>query len=55
MTAPTPGTPQPTGKSALSDLDNVGWVELPPEPVSEEDAYWRMRGMVPPPRTEPVE
>lgn len=46
MTTP----PQPGAQlTALSDPDNVGWVPVEKkEPVSEEDAYWRLRGMIPP-------
>lgn len=49
MTNPAPGL------TALTDPENGGWVELPPEPLTEEEAYWRMRGMIPPARIEPVE
>lgn len=45
MTDPAPAPAQPT---ALSDPDNVGWVEIVPGKLSEEDAYWIMRGMIPP-------
>lgn len=46
MTAPPPPGPQQT---ALSDPENVQWVEVKEiEPLSEESAYWRMRGMIPP-------
>lgn len=47
MSDPTPGTP--AGLSALSDPDNVGWVQ-DTELLTEEQAYWRLRGMVPPPQ-----
>lgn len=44
--------PIPAPLSALSDPENVGWVKEDQEPLSVEDAYWRMRGMVPPARVE---
>lgn len=49
MSAPPPGPPAAGGTTPLSDPENVGWVEvLETEPLSETDAYWRLRGMIPP-------
>lgn len=51
MSEPTPEQAKAqsaAGKTALTDEDNVGWVEVPAEPLTEEEAYWRMRGMIPP-------
>ena len=45
----------PTQLTALSDPENVGWVKDEPEPLTETEAYCRMRGMVPPARIEPEE
>lgn len=54
MTAPAPPSdPQPTGKTALSDPENVGWVEeKATEKLDQDAAYWRMRGMIPPAKIE---
>ena len=46
---------QPNGKTALSDEENVMWVEEPQPQLTEDEAYWRMRGMTPPARVELVE
>lgn len=48
----TPPLPGPQ-LSALSDPDNVGWKLVPEtEQLSEEAAYWRLRGMIPPAEVE---
>lgn len=45
----TDPAPPPAQQTALSDPENVGWVEVKEmEPLSETAAYWRMRGMIPP-------
>lgn len=51
MTTPPTGPAAAGGKTALTDEDNVGWKLVEEtEPLSEEDAYWRLRGMIPPAR-----